>query len=44
MRDQVETARRITEEQKTVLDKIRHIHRFFGGLEVICEAMEDVRP
>lgn len=39
----MDTARRITEEQKMVLDKIRYLHRFFESLEVVCEAMEDVR-
>lgn len=39
----MENARRITEEQKVVLDKIRHVHRFFEGLEVVCSAIEDVR-
>lgn len=40
----MENARRITEEQKVVLDKIKHVHRFFEGLEVVCSAIEDVRP
>lgn len=43
LREQVEQARKVTEEQKVVLDKIRHIHRFFEGLEVVCGAVEDVR-
>lgn len=42
LREQVEKARRITVEQKVVLDKIRHIHRYFQGLELVCEAVEDV--
>lgn len=43
MRDQVENARRITEDQKVVLDKIRHVHGLFKGLEAVCNAIEDVR-
>ena len=42
MRNQVEKARRITEEQKVLLDKIQHVHRFFQGLEKVCDAVEDV--
>ena len=36
-------AQRITEEQKLVLDKLRYAYKFFGGLEVACEAVEVVR-
>ena len=42
LRERVEDARRITEEQKVVLDQIRHVHRFFQGLETICNGLEDV--
>lgn len=42
LREQVEKARRITEEQKVVLDKIRHVHVFFQGLETVCSAVKGV--
>ena len=42
LREQVEKARRITEEQKVILDKIKHVHVFFQGLESVCGAVEDV--
>lgn len=42
VRERVEEARRVTEDQKVVLDKIRHVHRFFKSLEVVCSAVEDV--
>ena len=43
MREQVESARRITGDQKVVLDKIKHVHGFFKSFEVTCDAIEDVR-
>ena len=43
MREQVESARRITGDQKVVLDRIKHVHGFFKGFEVVCSAVEDVR-
>lgn len=43
MKEQLEIARRITEDQKVVLDKIKHVHGFFRCLEVVCSAIEDVR-
>ena len=43
MREQVENARRITEDQKVLLDKIKHVHGFFEGFEVLSSAVEDVR-
>ena len=42
LRHQVENARKITEEQKVILDKIRHVHRFFQGLETVCDVVNDV--
>lgn len=42
LRDQVENARRITEEQRVVLDKLRRVHQFFRGFEAVCENVEDV--
>ena len=39
----MQQARRIIEEQKLVLDKLRYVYGFFGGLEVACGAVEDVR-
>lgn len=38
----MEKARRITEEQKAVLDKVRHVHVLFQGLETVCSAVKDV--
>ena len=43
MRKQVEIARRITGDQRVVLDRIKHVHGFFKGFEVVCSAIEDVR-
>ena len=43
MREQAEIARRITGDQKVVLEKIKHVHEFFKSLEVVCSAVEDVR-
>ena len=43
MREQVERVRRITEGQKVVLDRIKHVHEFFKNFEVVCRAIEDVR-
>lgn len=43
LREQVELARRITEEQKAVFVKLRRAHMFFGSLEAACGAVEDVR-
>lgn len=42
LRDRVEGARRITEEQKAILDKIRGVHRFFQHLEEICNSIKEV--
>ena len=42
MRDRVESARRITEDQKVVLEKIKHVHEFFKSFEVVSSAIEDV--
>lgn len=39
----MEKARRITAEQKVVLDKIRHVHRFFEDLDVLCNSVKEVR-
>ena len=38
----VENARKITKEQKVILDRIKNVHRFFQSLETVCDAMEDV--
>ena len=38
----MQDARRITEEQKVILDKVRHVHRFLQGLGTVCGAVEDV--
>ena len=43
MREQTEIARRITGDQKVVLDRIKYVHEFFKSLEVVCSAVEDVR-
>ena len=43
MREQLESARRITRDEKVVLDKIKHVHEFFKGFEDVCDAIEDVR-
>ena len=43
LREQVESARRITGDQKVVLDRIKHVHGFFKSFEVACGAVEDVR-
>lgn len=42
LRARVEHARRITEEQKVVLDKIRRIHRFFEHLDLVCNSVKEV--
>lgn len=42
-RNQVEKARRITAEQKVVLDKIRNAHRFFEDLDILCNSVKEVR-
>lgn len=42
IRDQMENALRITEELKVILDKIRHVHKFFEGLQVMCSALDEV--
>lgn len=42
LREQVEHARRITKEQKVVLDRINHVHRFFEHLDVACNAVKEV--
>ena len=39
----MEDARRITAEQKVVLDKIRHLHRFFEDLEALSDCVKEVR-
>lgn len=39
----MENARRITAEQKVLLDKIRHVHRFFEELDVLCNSVKEVR-
>lgn len=38
----MEDARRITEEQKTVLDRMRHVHGLLKGLDAVFSAVEDV--
>ena len=43
LRDQVEGARVITEGQEVVLDKIECVHRFFQELEVLCNAVKEVK-
>ena len=43
LREQVEDARRITEDQKVVLDKIKRVHRFFEHLDVLCNSVKEVR-
>ena len=42
LRERVEHARRITEEQKVVLDKINRVHRFFEQLDVVCNSVKEV--
>lgn len=42
LRERVEEARRITEDQKVLLDKIRRVYRFFESLEVACRAVGSV--
>lgn len=39
----MEKARKITEDQKVVLDKIKHVHGFFKTFETVSSAVEDVR-
>ena len=38
----MENARKITEEQKVILDKIKHVHRFFEELDILCNAVKEV--
>lgn len=42
LRERVEHARRITKEQKVVLDKINRFHRFFEHLDGVCNSVKEV--
>lgn len=42
MQGQIDKARRITAEQKVLLDKIRHVDRFFQELDVLCNSVKEV--
>lgn len=38
----MEDARKIMEEQKVVLDRMRRVHGLFKGLDAVFSALEDV--
>lgn len=42
LRPRAEDARKITKDQKVILNKINGVHRFFERLDALCSSVKEV--